>query len=152
MLVDWGACCRYYVSDLTRVFFLRRIDEPFAEIYGIVLQAQALAIAKVAPGRSLREVDLAARDHIREKGYGDRFGHGTGHGIGREVHEGPVVREKSEGKMEAGQVVTIEPGIYLPGKGGIRIEDDVLVTPSGGKVLSGYPKGLSQAVLGGGGR
>ncbi len=142
LLVDWGARYRYYNSDLTRVFFPGSIRPGIRRIYEIVLEAQRAAIDAVRPGVSCREVDAAARDRIADAGYGRAFGHGTGHGLGLRIHEGPRLNRKSEQVLEPGMVVTVEPGIYLPGKLGVRIEDDVLVTPRGRRVLSRLPKDL----------
>jgi len=116
LLIDWGASCDFYTSDLTRVFFLGDIREPFREIYQIVLEAQKAAISLVKPGISLCVIDAGARDYIKAKGYGEQFGHSTGHGLGREVHEVPRVSSRNLEKAVAGLVFTIEPGIYLPGK------------------------------------
>jgi len=113
-----------------------------AEIHAVVLQAQQAAIAAVRPGAVARDVDAAARAVIAEAGHGDHFGHGLGHGIGLEVHEGPSLRPLSETRLEPGMVFTVEPGVYLPGWGGVRLEDDVLVTPDGCEVLTRVPKDL----------
>jgi Xaa-Pro aminopeptidase len=143
LLVDWGASGRFYKSDLTRVLATRRISPKLEEVYKVVLTAQERAIAAVRPGVKGLEVDAVARGTIAEAGYGDFFGHGLGHGIGLEVHEAPALRQNSEVDLEAGMVVTVEPGIYLPGWGGVRIEDDVLVTPDGCEVLTHVAKELA---------
>jgi Xaa-Pro aminopeptidase len=118
-------------------------DDKQKEIYDIVRTAQERAIDAVRPGVPCREVDLAARDYIAEKGYGDYFGHGLGHGVGLEVHEGPSLSHLSADTVEEGMVFTVEPGIYIPGWGGYRIEDMVLVTPDGCRSLTSLPKGIS---------
>jgi len=142
VLVDWGATVQSYKSDLTRVVFKDRISRKFERIYQIVLDAQRLAIERVKPGVMAKQVDCAARSYIESKGYGECFGHGLGHGVGLEVHEYPVINKRSKEVLEAGMVFTVEPGIYIPGWGGIRIEDIVLVTKDGCNVLSQLPKNL----------
>jgi Xaa-Pro aminopeptidase len=117
-------------------------DERQREIYGIVKEAHDLALAAVKPGVSFRELDAIARDFIAVRGYGEFFGHGLGHGVGLEVHEKPVISYRGEGNAEAGMVFTIEPGIYIPGWGGVRIEDTVAVTPDGCRCLTKVPKEL----------
>jgi Xaa-Pro aminopeptidase len=149
LLVDWGATgLGQYKSDLTRVLDTHKkaLSEStgprLAEIHAIVLAAQQEAIRAVRPGIAARDVDAAARSIIVAAGYGDHFGHGLGHGIGLQVHEAPAIRPLSETMLEPGMVFTIEPGIYLPGWGGVRIEDDVLVTPDGCEVLTSVPRKL----------
>jgi Xaa-Pro aminopeptidase len=148
LLVDWGAQGRLYQSDLTRVIRMpahhsatprarrARVETRLQKVYTIVLQAQARAIAAVRPGVAAKDVDAAARSFIATAGYGPHFTHGLGHGIGLQTHEAPRVRENSTDVLRAGMVLTIEPGLYLPGWGGVRIEDDVLVTDDGCEVLS----------------
>lgn len=136
VLIDWGACFQFYNSDLTRIIFTDKISPKLKEIYGIVVNAQAIAINCVKPGVMAKDVDSAARNYIEKEGYGKSFGHGLGHGIGLEVHEGPVINKRSREKLKEGMVFTIEPGIYIPGWGGVRIEDIILVTANGCKVLS----------------
>ncbi len=149
LLVDWGASGALYKSDLTRVLVphknapFPRPDEasvpppaPLEEVYEVVLRAQQSAIRQVRPGVQGQEVDAAARAVIAAAGFAERFGHGLGHGIGLQVHEAPALRPGSEVVLRPGMVVTIEPGLYFPGWGGVRIEDDVLVTPDGCEVLS----------------
>jgi Xaa-Pro aminopeptidase len=116
-------------------------------VYGVVLRAQRAAIQAIRPGAVLKEVDAAARNLITQEGYGDSFGHGLGHGIGLAVHESPRLGPEENGKLEAGMVVTVEPGIYLPDWGGVRIEDDVLVTEDGHEVLTNVPKELSDITV-----
>jgi len=144
VLIDMGARLRGYCSDLTRTYVFSSIPgEWFEEIYTLTLHAQRTALKAVRPGVTGREVDAAARDIIRDGGFGDRFGHGLGHGVGIEVHEEPRVNTRSDSVLKAGMVVTVEPGIYLPGQGGVRIEDLVLVTESGCEVLTKTPKELN---------
>jgi Xaa-Pro aminopeptidase len=159
LLVDWGAAGRFYKSDLTRMIVTRRswfrpaharpgrADQKLAKVYGTVLAAQAAAIAAVRPGARARDVDAAARTVIADAGYGAAFSHGLGHGIGLQVHEAPNLRASSEDVLAAGMVVTVEPGIYLAGWGGVRIEDDLLLTPDGCDVLTTLPRDLTAAEL-----
>ncbi|MCZ7647221.1 MAG: Xaa-Pro peptidase family protein [Planctomycetota bacterium] len=142
VLIDWGARCGGYHADLTRTFFIGKIPPRLRKIHEIVAEAQRRAVAAVAPGVAFAEVDRAARDVIRKAGYGKQFGHSTGHGLGLRIHEAPSLNQRAKGALMPGMVVTIEPGIYLPGLGGVRIEDDVLVTATGGRVLSRLPIGL----------
>ncbi|HJT31738.1 MAG TPA: Xaa-Pro peptidase family protein [Pirellulales bacterium] len=147
VLVDWGAVCGHYSSDLTRVLVTAKISPKLEQIYRLVLKAQRRAIDAVAPGKTGRQIDAVAREVIHSGGHGEHFGHGLGHGIGLDVHEGPRVAVTNDKPLKAGMVVTIEPGIYLPGWGGIRIEDDVLVTETGHEVLTHCPKELAEAVV-----
>jgi Xaa-Pro aminopeptidase len=155
LLVDWGVSGRFYKSDLTRVLDTRRSGAlaPAArgrleEVHAVVDRARERAIRTVHPGVKAEEVDTAARAEIAEAGFGDYFGHGLGHGIGLQVHEGPALRPRSQTVLEPGMVFTIEPGVYLPGWGGVRIEDDVLVTPDGCEVLSHLPRALTRVFCG----
>jgi Xaa-Pro aminopeptidase len=143
LLFDWGAKVDGYCSDLTRVIGVGGLPPIIREIFAVVADAQQAGIAAVRPGAHCRDVDRAAREVIERAGYGPNFGHGLGHGLGLEVHEGPRLGVKSRDVLKAGMVVTVEPGIYLPGVGGVRIEDDVLVTPTGRRVLSRLPKALA---------
>jgi Xaa-Pro aminopeptidase len=143
LLVDWGASGRFYKSDLTRVIATRKISPKLAKVYEVVLTAQERAIRAIRPGAKAHDVDAEARTVIADSGFGQFFGHGLGHGIGLQVHEAPALRQKSETLLEAGMVVTVEPGIYLPGWGGVRIEDDVLVTRDGCEVLTSVTKELA---------
>jgi Xaa-Pro dipeptidase len=136
ILVDTGTTVDGYWSDLTRTFFLGKETRKFKEVYKIVADAHAAAIAAVAPGVECQAVDAAARKVIEDAGYGERFIHRTGHGLGLDGHEPPYLVKGNTTKLQAGMVVTIEPGIYIPGVFGVRIEDDVVVTPTGRKVLS----------------
>ncbi len=140
--LDFGAIVDGYVSDITRTVVLGKATSRHKKIYDIVLKAQMAAIRKVRAGASGKAVDAAARDIITKAGYGKNFGHGTGHGIGLEVHGGPRVSRLSTQVLEANMVVTIEPGIYISGWGGVRIEDDVVVRPKGAEVLNKAPKKL----------
>ena len=124
IVVDWGAKYNHYCSDITRTFIDSERQE---EIWNIVLEAQKAAINSIAPGISYAEVDNAARDVISEYGYGEYFIHSTGHGFGLDIHEDPVISNKAEGILEENMVITAEPGIYIPGEFGVRIEDDILV-------------------------
>ncbi|RUL81813.1 M24 family metallopeptidase [Tautonia sociabilis] len=147
VLVDWGACMGPlpYRSDLTRVLATGKVSPRFEELYGVVLEAQRRAIASIHPGAKAADVDAEARSHIGEAGFARFFDHGLGHGIGLEIHEAPRLRGSSEETLRPGMVLTIEPGIYVPDWGGIRIEDDVLVTPDGAEVLSRLPRDLDAA-------
>jgi Xaa-Pro aminopeptidase len=135
ILIDWGVKYAGYCCDLTRCFAIGRVSQFYKKVYDAVRRAQLAAIAKVRAGVDIREVDEAARAVLRESRL-PVFGHGTGHGIGLEVHEKPIVSPRGKGTLRAGEVITIEPGVYIPGKLGVRIEDDVLVTPTGHKLLS----------------
>jgi Xaa-Pro aminopeptidase len=140
LLVDWGASGRFYKSDLTRVLATRKISPKLEKVYEVVLQAQARALRAIRPGAKARDVDAEARSFIAQAGFGQFFGHGLGHGIGLQIHEAPMLRQNVDTVLRPGMVITVEPGIYLPGWGGVRIEDDVLVTPDGCEVLSSVPK------------
>jgi Xaa-Pro aminopeptidase len=135
VLIDWGAVVGGYCSDLTRVVFTGRIPPQIARVYEIVLRAQSAGLAAVRPGASCESADAAAREVIAGEGYGEALAHGLGHGIGLDVHEGPRLGSRARGPLRAGMVVTVEPGVYLPGVGGVRIEDDVRVGPEGGRRL-----------------
>ena len=142
IVFDIGARFQGYCSDMTRTVFLGRADRKAREIYEIVLDAQLQALGSVRAGAKCADVDAVARTYIREKGYGREFGHGLGHGVGLEVHEAPGLSARSVDTLAANQIVTVEPGIYLPGWGGVRIEDLVAVTPRGCRILSSFPKRL----------
>lgn len=141
--LDFGARRHGYNSDITRTICLGEPNEKQREVYEIVLEAQRRAIDAIAPGKLGREIDAVARDYISSKGYGDRFGHGLGHQLGIEVHDGPGLSQNSDLVLQPGNVLTVEPGIYIPGWGGVRIEDDVLVTENGAEVLTTSPKRLA---------
>ncbi len=147
VLIDWGAVVDGYCSDLTRVYFTGRIPSPIARVYEIVLRAQRAGMKALRARATCASSDAAARRVISEAGYGEHFGHGLGHGLGLEVHEGPRVGSRCRQRLRAGMVVTVEPGIYLPGVGGVRIEDDVLITTDGPRRLSRLPRRLSDALL-----
>ena len=147
VLIDWGARVEGYVSDLTRVLITGKILPKLQRIYEVTLKAQLSAISKIRPGAKLKNVDAAARKVIQDAGFGKNFGHGLGHGIGLQVHEQPSLSQISNGELKPGMVVTVEPGIYLPNWGGVRIEDDVLVTQDGHQVLSSVPKSFEQSVV-----
>ncbi len=147
ILIDWGARWHGYCSDLTRVVAVGKMKPKLREIYQVVLDAQQAAIAAIKPGRSLKDVDAAARSIISAAGYAKHFGHGLGHGIGLDIHEQPTLSHRSKGELKPGHVVTVEPGIYLSGVGGVRIEDDVLVTETGHRVLSDLPSDLESAII-----
>ena len=140
VVVDMGAKLDGYCSDMTRTFCAGGPTPMFEKIYGIVLEAQRAAIDGVRGGLSAKDCDGLARDVISAAGYGDRFGHGTGHGVGLDIHESPRVSFTSKDVLQAGMVHSVEPGIYLPDWGGVRIEDLVLVTEDGSETLSRYPK------------
>jgi Xaa-Pro aminopeptidase len=147
-LIDWGANSGLYVSDLTRMVVTGRLSQKFRKIYQVVLEAQLAAIDAIRPGVDCEHVDKVARDVIDAAGYGKYFGHGLGHGIGLEVHESPrFSRGQSHVLLEPGMIVTVEPGIYLSDWGGIRIEDDILVTKTGHEVLTHVPKQLEDCCL-----
>lgn len=150
LLTDWGAeSAGGYRSDLTRTYVTgRKVSKKFEKIYSIVLKAQLAAIAKIKPGARCADVDAAARKVIGDAGYGDFFGHGLGHGIGLVIHENPRFSPISKHVLEPGMVVTVEPGIYLPDWGGIRIEDDIYVTKEGHEVLTSVPKSLDDVQIG----
>jgi Xaa-Pro aminopeptidase len=147
VLVDWGADAGPYKSDLTRVLVTGKISPKLERIYRVVLSAQEQAIAAIQPGRSCHEVDQVARAVIGKAGFGKNFGHGLGHGIGLDIHEAPRLATNQHLKLEPGMVVTAEPGIYLPGWGGVRIEDDVLVTKGGCQVLTTVAKQWEDAIV-----
>ncbi len=147
ILFDWGARVGMYCSDLTRMVFVGSIPKKLGEIYRVVLEAQERAIAAIKPGVRMCDVDAVARDYITSAGYGDAFNHGLGHGLGLDVHEAPSLSWRSDAKLRPDMLVTVEPGIYLPGVGGVRIEDDVLVTPRGTRVLSRLSKRLEDALI-----
>lgn len=148
LLVDCGAKVNGYCSDLTRTFGLGGFPPKIAEIYKVVLEAQLAAIDAIAPGKICADIDAVARNVITKAGFGEYFGHGLGHGLGKDVHESPYFNDlQTDVALEPGMVMTVEPGIYLPGIGGVRIEDDVLITDNGNRVLSNYPKDLDSCVI-----
>jgi Xaa-Pro aminopeptidase len=158
VLVDWGTVVDGYCSDLTRVLIPHTplfhsdtappLDRPRLEkAWQAVLAGREAAMATIRPGAEGKAVDAAARAAIDKAGFGAQFSHSLGHGIGLEVHEGPGLRMDSKHTLEAGNVITVEPGVYFPGWGGIRIEDDLLVTPDGYEVLSTLPRDLESALI-----
>ena len=134
--MDFGAYYKGYVSDITRTVMLGKPTARHREIYDIVLQAQLAALNGIRPGMTGKEADAIARDMIKAHGYGDQFGHGTGHGIGMEIHESPRLSVTGDIVLQPGMTVTVEPGIYIPGFGGVRIEDDIVITQSGIEILT----------------
>lgn len=134
--LDFGAYYQGYCSDLTRTVMLGKPTDKHKLIYDIVREAQMQVLDKLKPGMTGREADAIARDIIRAAGYGEQFGHGTGHGFGMEIHEAPRLSFQSDSILEVGMVVTVEPGIYIPGFGGVRIEDDVVLTENGIIILT----------------
>jgi Xaa-Pro aminopeptidase len=145
--IDFGALVAGYHSDMTRTFVLGRAADWQREIYHLVADAQRAGREALRAGASLREVDGAARRLIDDAGYAENFGHGLGHGVGLEIHEAPGIGATSAGSLLAGAVVTVEPGVYLPGRGGVRIEDTLVVAPQGGDaapdLLTRFPKDLA---------
>jgi Xaa-Pro aminopeptidase len=153
VLIDFGVKYKGYCCDITRCFAIGNPTKLYKKVYDVVEKAQAAAIKMIKPGVEISKVDAAARDVIRKtcpehsRGSGlPVYGHGTGHGLGLEVHELPVINPKSKDKLKAGQVITIEPGVYIPGKLGIRIEDDILVTESLRLRPSASPIGVREAI------
>ncbi len=140
--LDFGAYYKGYCSDITRTVAVGEPGEELKKIYDIVLEAQIRGMKGLKPGITGKQADALTRDYITEKGYGDYFGHSTGHGIGLDVHEGPGLSVKSDTVLEPGMVVTVEPGIYISGLGGVRIEDDALITENGNESLSHSTKEL----------
>jgi Xaa-Pro aminopeptidase len=147
ILLDFGAYARLYLSDLTRVVATGRISPKLETVYGLVKKAQATAIDAIRPGALMKDVDAVARKLIDDAGYGKQFGHGLGHGIGLAIHESPRLASSEDRPLKAGMVVTVEPGIYLPGWGGVRIEDDILVTRTGHERLSSLSRELSDNTI-----
>ncbi len=144
VLIDYGACFQGYHSDETCTVVLGRPSPEQEKIYRIVKEAHDQAIERVRPGIPVQEIDRAAREHIRQSGHGEYFGHSTGHGVGLAVHEDPAVNSENKDLLQEGMVFTVEPGIYIPGWGGVRIEDMVLVTSQGAEILTPLPKELRE--------
>ncbi len=140
LVVDWGAACDGYISDLTRTFAVGEVDGEYRKIHKIVQEANAAGRAAARPGVPCAAVDKAARDVIEQAGYGEYFTHRTGHGIGMEGHEEPYMRGDNMQLLEPGMAFTVEPGIYLPNRNGVRIEDNVVITETGADVLSDMPR------------
>ncbi|MEE9128856.1 MAG: Xaa-Pro peptidase family protein [Phycisphaerales bacterium] len=148
LLIDWGAVFNGYCSDMTRTFAVGAFPEKVREIYDIVAEAQQTGIDACGPGKTCAEVDAAARSIIHKAGYGEFFGHGLGHGLGLDIHEEPYFNElATDIVLQPGMVMTVEPGIYLPGIGGVRIEDDVVITSDGCRVLTNFPKHPDEMVI-----
>lgn len=143
VVVDLGCRVDGYCSDCTRTLATGELSDEAAGVYELVLEAQRAALEAVRAGAGCRDVDAAARERIEAAGHGERFGHGTGHGVGLEVHEGPRLAKTADGELAAGNVVTVEPGVYVAGAFGVRIEDLVAVTESGRERLSRFPKELT---------
>jgi Xaa-Pro aminopeptidase len=151
VLIDWGARESHaggYHSDLTRVLVTGKLSPQLEKVYGVVLAAQTAAIAAIRPGAVPQDIDRVARKVIEDADLGKSFGHALGHGIGLAIHEQPRLAPGEAKSLVAGMVVTVEPGVYLPGWGGVRIEDDVLVTADGRQVLTSVPKNLEQCLVG----
>jgi Xaa-Pro aminopeptidase len=143
ILFDWGAKLNGYCSDTTRTVIIGKPDDIFLKVHGTVLEAQQKAIAAIKAGVSSKAVDGLARDHINQNGYEGKFGHGLGHGTGLAVHEAPRLSPLKDSLLESGMIVTVEPGIYLPEWGGVRIENQVVVRPEGPMSLNGLSTGYS---------
>ena len=143
VVLDFGARFDGYCSDMTRTVWVDRVDDPeLRRAVDVVWASQAAGVAAVGPGVRCADVDAACREVIAEAGWADFFVHGTGHGVGLDIHEAPSVAATSTDTLEAGHVVTVEPGVYLPGLGGVRIEDTVVVTEDGCRPLNSTPKDL----------
>jgi Xaa-Pro aminopeptidase len=142
VVIDWGAEVDGYCSDCTRTVATGELDDHAREVYALVRSAQLAGLEGVAPGRGGREVDAVARAVIDDAGHGEHYGHGLGHGVGLEVHEAPRLSQRSEDTLEPGHIVSVEPGVYLPGDLGVRIEDLVVVTERGCEILTSIPKDL----------
>ena len=142
LLLDFGAETHGYCADITRTFVIGRAADEQREVYDVVRAANEQAARKVRAGMTGKDADAIARDYIEQRGYGDLFGHSLGHGLGLEVHEAPRLARTADGALAEGAVVTIEPGIYRPGWGGVRIEDDVFLGPDGPKILTSFSRDL----------
>jgi Xaa-Pro aminopeptidase len=138
VLIDWGIDHKGYKSDLTRMFFLGRIPKLIRTVNDTVIAAQKKAIERIRHDVPIAQVDYQARNYLQKHGLARFFGHSLGHGVGLEIHESPRVSQFNKGRLKEGMIITVEPGVYLPGRFGIRIEDMVLVTKKGAQVLSGH--------------
>ncbi|MNI47647.1 putative peptidase [compost metagenome] len=143
LMFDMGVYAGGYASDITRTFAVGEIDSKLVEVYNTVLAANLAGIAASQTGATFGSVDKAAREVIEAAGYGQYFMHRVGHGLGMDTHEYPSLHGLNEDLIEVGNVFTVEPGIYVPGLGGVRIEDDVFITPEGAVTLTSYPKELT---------
>jgi len=142
--IDFGTRVSGYHSDETVTLAIGEVDGKLRQIFDIVLKAHDLALEAISPGMNIPELDAVARDYIASQGFGDYFGHGLGHGVGLEIHEYPAVSSRTDAVLREGMVITIEPGIYIPGVGGVRIEDTVVVTDVGYRALTSIPKHFRQ--------
>jgi Xaa-Pro dipeptidase len=142
LVIDWGANVDGYFSDITRTFAIGDVDSELVRIAQLVIDANASGRTAARAGIPAAQVDEAARNIIAEAGYGEYFTHRTGHGLGLEVHEEPYIRSDNQQLLEVGMTFTIEPGIYLPGRGGVRFEDNIVVTPNGIESLTNLPREL----------
>lgn len=140
LVIDFGAAANDYVSDITRTFAVGQVDAEYEKIHKIVQEANAAGRAAGKPGVPCANVDIAAREVIEKSGYGKYFTHRTGHGLGMQAHEHPYMRGDNMQTLEPGMAYTVEPGIYLPGRNGVRVEDDVVVTETGSESLSDMPR------------
>ena len=143
VVIDWGATLDGYCSDCTRTVATGTLDDDAAAAYALVQRAQVVSLEGVAPGLGGREVDSVSRDIIAGAGHGEHYGHGLGHGVGMDVHEAPTLSQRSEDTLAPGNVVTVEPGVYVPERFGVRIEDLVVVTDTGHEVFTSLPKRLT---------
>lgn len=142
LTLDFGCIYKDYCSDMTRTIVIGDPDDKMIDIYNVVLTAQKTALSYIKPGITGIDLDSVARNIIKESGYGDYFGHGLGHGVGREIHEAPYISFKGKHTLKKGMIITDEPGVYIPGFGGVRIEDLICVTDNGYEVISKSPKDL----------
>jgi Xaa-Pro aminopeptidase len=142
VVVDMGCRVDGYCSDCTRTFATGEVSDEMGSVYEVVLAAQEASLGAVRAGAECGAVDAVARDRISEAGHADHFGHGLGHGVGLEIHEAPRLAQNADGSLVTGNAVTVEPGVYIPGAFGVRIEDLVVVTDDGAEILSHFPKKL----------
>lgn len=142
--LDYGALYNGYCSDITRTVAVGEVSDELRKIYNVVLEANLRGVKEIKPGMTGREADAITRDYITEMGYGEHFGHSTGHGLGMEVHESPGLSHRSDQRLQPGMVVTVEPGIYVAGLGGCRIEDDIVITENGNERLTWVTKEFIQ--------
>jgi Xaa-Pro aminopeptidase len=142
VVIDLGAVVDGYCSDCTRTLATGSLSDDVLDVYELVRQAQLDALAATSAGAEVKAVDAVARERIDAAGHAEHFGHGLGHGVGLEVHEAPRIGKSAEGELEAGMAVTVEPGVYVPGEFGVRIEDLVIVTEGEPRMLTGFPKDL----------